>query len=768
MVPLLPALGLVVFDTLLVRRTAANRAEDELRHVVHLAATFHNRRLDDTRRFLARLAHDPAVRDSDDVSCHAVLARTVVSHDEYPNVAIVDLDGTITCSALPMAPTTRLSAQDQADVVVRAIRTAQFAIGDFTIGPISGRPVILTGYPIAEGDGSRHRALLVSVDAGWLGDFATNAILPRDATMAVIDRHGRIVSRFPNAPRFVGMSVRDNPLYPEIVRRGGNGVATGLGVDSVPRLYVFARIRDRDDGGVQFVIAGLPVTSLFDAADRSLARNLLLLLVVFAISVAIAWWLGSASVVAPVHRILDATKRIARGDLSARAAVEQMDGEMATLAAAFDHMASSLEQRSRADEAASAAHRRESDYVRHIIDVTPALVCGIQSDGTTTFVNRAVESTTGYSARELIGRNWWTTFYPGESAQIERFFAELENGPVRDHEMDLMTASGEIKTVSWNSFNKTDADGKVVEVIGFGMDTTERTRAERDRDRFEIQLRQAQKLEAIGELAAGIAHEINTPTQYIGDNMRFLSESFGTLEQVTQIFRGLTSAETDADAIPLLHDARVRMDTATLDYVLDEIPRAITQSLEGVERVSRIVRAMKDFSHPGADGRMLLDVNRAIETTLTVATNEWKYVAEVVLDLDPTLPAVTGHAGELNQVFLNLVVNAAHAIAEASDDGRLGKGLITLSTRRVGSSAEVRVSDTGTGIPEAIQARVFDPFFTTKAVGKGTGQGLAICHAVVERHHGTIAFETEVGDGTTFIVTLPFAVECPKAMGRVA
>jgi signal transduction histidine kinase len=196
--------------------------------------------------------------------------------------------------------------------------------------------------------------------------------------------------------------------------------------------------------------------------------------------------------------------------------------------------------------------------------------------------------------------------------------------------------------------------------------------------------------------------------------------------------------------------------SADIDYFRTEIPKAIDQSIDGIQRVSKIVRAMKDFSHPDMGEKTLTDLNRSIETTVTVARNEWKYVAEMKLDLDPNLPMVACITSEINQVILNLIVNAAHAIGEKAGDGAGGKGTITISTRSEGDMVEIRVADTGTGIPDSYSGRVFEPFFTTKAVGKGTGQGLAIAYNVVaKKHAGTILFETEIGKGTTFIVHLP-------------
>jgi signal transduction histidine kinase len=278
-----------------------------------------------------------------------------------------------------------------------------------------------------------------------------------------------------------------------------------------------------------------------------------------------------------------------------------------------------------------------------------------------------------------------------------------------------------------------------------------------------VQVLQAEKMIAIGQLAAGIAHEINTPTQFVGDNIRFLRQAFADLKVLLDNYAELHALARRGQVTPkVVAEVEAAITVAELDYLSEEIPKAIQQSLDGVQRVATIVRAMKEFSHPADEEPKAVDLNRAIESTITVARNEWKYVADVVTQLDPNLPPVPCSAGDINQVILNILVNAAHAIADSVGDGSGGKGTITVSTRCDGDWVEVRIKDTGTGIPEKVQSRVFEPFFTTKEVGKGTGQGLAIARSViVEKHGGTIAFETEAGVGTTFIVRLPLSTPSP-------
>lgn len=267
-----------------------------------------------------------------------------------------------------------------------------------------------------------------------------------------------------------------------------------------------------------------------------------------------------------------------------------------------------------------------------------------------------------------------------------------------------------------------------------------------------VQLLQASKLESIGQLAAGIAHEINTPSQFVNSNIVFLEEAF------TQVQTSLSSLVTAAETGNLSPDMlRSALEEADWPYFEAEIPIALQQSREGMARVTSIVQAMKEFSHPGKKEFEPVDINNLIELTATVARNEWKCCAELILDLNPDLPVVAALANEIGQVLLNLLVNAAHTITEKLSRNPDGEPYrITIKTGVIDSSVIISIADTGCGIPEQIRTKVFDPFFTTKTVGQGTGQGLAIAYDVVTRKHkGSLDFETVLGEGTTFTIRLP-------------
>jgi two-component system, NtrC family, sensor kinase len=275
----------------------------------------------------------------------------------------------------------------------------------------------------------------------------------------------------------------------------------------------------------------------------------------------------------------------------------------------------------------------------------------------------------------------------------------------------------------------------------------------------QAKLLQAQNLEAIGQLAAGIAHEVNTPAQYVTDNVSFLQRAFDKLMRLIEaqdiLIEGIRTGDTAPLALATVDTARA---TAKLDYLARQVPRAIEQSLGGLGEISAVVKAMKEFSHPSGAEKQPFDIHDVLESTSIVAKNEWKYVAELELDFDWSLPPVLLLRNEFSQVVLNLIVNAAHAIAAALPPGSADKGKIVIATKAVGLNVEVRISDTGAGIPEAVRARVFEPFFTTKEVGKGIGQGLAIAYSViVDKHGGTIAFDSREGHGTSIVISLPLS-----------
>ena len=454
-------------------------------------------------------------------------------------------------------------------------------------------------------------------------------------------------------------------------------------------------------------------------------------------------------------------------DISERKKVERERDELIQLLSetndSLEELNLELERKNRELQEQIIERKRAEEELRKakaemeiLLAIVPTVLFAVDTDGRITQWNNCAGRLLGVIRQEAIRRTIKGLNIEWEKDRILKGIEECKKKKqqVKLNDVKFRRSDGKngFLEITLNPIFKNGRE--LAGVLVLGTDLTERKE-------LEAQLTQEQKLRAIGSLSAGIAHEINTPTQYIGDNTRFLMDSFTELKGVIEKFMELLTAAKEGKVSPeLLAEVEEAVKKADVDYLMEEIPLAIQQTLEGVERVSSIVRAMKEFAHPDQGEKVLVDINKALMNTITVARNEWKYVADVETDLDPDLPLVLCLPGDLNQVFLNIIVNAAHAIADVVGDGSKGKGKITVKTRRDGDWVEIRISDTGTGIPKEIQDRIFDPFFTTKEVGKGTGQGLTIARTVVvEKHGGRIWFETEEGRGTTFIIRLPINAE---------
>lgn len=383
-------------------------------------------------------------------------------------------------------------------------------------------------------------------------------------------------------------------------------------------------------------------------------------------------------------------------------------------------------------------------YLMSLNDALPGALIGASPSGVITSGNAGVQELLGYRVGELIEAPL-SRIWPSAPDFIARCLIPGA-GLLRD-EAEWVASNGRVVPVLISASVHRDRRGQPVSLVFVALDLSERRR-------LEVELRHAQKMESLGQLSAGVAHEINTPMQFIGDNLHFIREAVMQLQPLLDALPQLRGTLASDQAA---HYARLET-AADLDFVRSRLPRALDRALEGVSRVSHIVEAMRAFSHPQTD-MAAVDLNKGLRDTLTVANNEYKYIADLVCDFG-ALPEVICNGGDMNQVFLNLIVNAAQAIAERQqrDAAADGRGRIRVATRCENGQAVIEIADDGCGIPQAIRHRVFDPFFTTKQVGKGTGQGLAISrNVVVEQHGGTLDFSTQCGIGTTFTIRIPLS-----------
>ncbi|TAN71296.1 MAG: PAS domain S-box protein [Methylobacter sp.] len=381
-----------------------------------------------------------------------------------------------------------------------------------------------------------------------------------------------------------------------------------------------------------------------------------------------------------------------------------------------------------------------------ILDTFTSAIITIDKTGIVQGFNKAAEQIFGFNTSEITGKSINCLIPSAVAAQHDGYlqrYLDTQNPTIlgKRREVDGQRKNGDIFPALL-LVNPMKIAG---ELFFFGViDDISETKA------LQAQLVQAQKLEAIGQLASGVAHEINTPIQYIGDNLSALSDNFSDIIVYQQALQDLVN-ETLKPQLDAL------VDKYDLAFILEDSPKAIQQAREGVERVAEIVKAMKTFSHiEQGQNKQTIILHEALNSALTISRNSYKYIAEIETDFSSDVGAIECYANELNQVFLNLIINAAHAIEEK----QAGMGLIRIVTRKLDDKVEVLIQDNGAGIPAEIQEKVFNLFFSTKAVGKGTGQGLSLSHSiVVEKHRGKLFFESAVGVGTTFHIQLPIKLE---------
>jgi PAS domain S-box-containing protein len=429
-------------------------------------------------------------------------------------------------------------------------------------------------------------------------------------------------------------------------------------------------------------------------------------------------------------------------------AEELLKDRTAELLKSDEELKRQTKKRKKAKRKVKEAHRE----IEQLISSLPTILIGLSREDQIIHWNAVAEKVLETPAADVIGLTLNQCDFKWDWDKVSAGIAKsrAEDCIVRVDNIHYRNTQGEERYLGLTITPFNGIDTSILGLTIIGADIT-------DRVKIEAQLHQSQKMEAIGQLAAGIAHEINTPTQFVGDNTRFLQDAFGDLVEACNLYKeSIKAAKSGSLNGERIKDIEKSFAELDIGYLEEEVPQAIRQTLKGIDRITHIVQAMKIFAHPGGGEKEPVDINKEIEKTIIITRNEWKYVAELITDFDAALPTVSCHRAEFNQVILNLIVNAAHAIADANGDHSSERGTIKISSALDGNWAEVRISDTGHGIPEEIRHRIFDLFFTTKEPGRGTGQGLAIAHSViVDKHRGKIDIETGKDRGTTFVIRLP-------------
>lgn len=467
---------------------------------------------------------------------------------------------------------------------------------------------------------------------------------------------------------------------------------------------------------------------------------------------------------AQLVRLQKAAEQVAKGDFGYQTAVRGSD-ELAQTAISFNTMSEFLNTYAqRLEEARAEAEARRAaaeDRLYDAIESMPQGVAVLEADLTIVHVNDAFCAMFGLDRSKVRpGSNYrhlpvLQDVLEGELLQPDTEQAEDS----RSEEANAIVGRMErhANPGAYRRWETKLPDGRIIQttqekmrdggIVLVESDVTNLFEAADKNRQLERDLMQKQKLESLGTLAGGVAHEINTPAQYVGDNLNFLS---GSMKDLFDCIEGLCE---DLKNCGKEEEVIRRLQKADYEYLLEEMPAAANQSLEGVGRIRDIISAVKFYAHPGATDKQQVNLNEVIRNTVIVTRNQWKYGSELDMKLDEDLPPIIANDGQMTQLLVNLIVNASDAIDSSGKDGL---GRIEIETRSLDGSVELIIRDSGTGIPEDIRAKIFDPFFTTKPPGKGTGQGLTICRNIVcDKHDGTIDARPGKNGGTEFIVTLP-------------
>jgi signal transduction histidine kinase len=693
-----------------------------------------------------------------------VLERQARIYPDFSAVAIADATGLVQHIQPLSFRRPGLSLGDRPFFGDAVRRQPQVAISDVTPSPLTGAPLVFLGAAILTSDGRvtgvAHGSLRLTAFQYFVESYLT---LPK-STVVILDRTNRVIY----TSQGLGHAHGDDLSTSAMVRRASTATMDhaysydpdGAG-DRAPQLA--ARAVMATTGWTVYVQQ--PEVVVASDVPVYFLITLALVFVVLLASV-VGARLFAATVTAPLEELVGFMRHLSLGTaetlpLPAQAPAEivaltdDVNGMQHRLRESYARLEQALADGENANrnleqltemleekvEQRTAELTTTTQFLENVLAAMPGALFVSDGQGQIHLCNEAASTLVGRPVSELTGSPLGAVFAWQHLDDAE--------SPILRGEGTLVTASGERVPVFLSSAHLAAQDAPArAGAIHIAIDI-------RDRKQLEMELHQAQKLESVGRLAAGVAHEINTPAQFVSDSVQFLKDGLRDLFVLVARYRDLHRAVLDGG--PVREEAAkvsAAERDADLEYLIEHVPGAIDRSIDGLGRVTAIVKSMKDFAHPDRKEMVAVDLNQGIRSTLIIAKNEYKYVADVEADYGQ-LPPVICHGGDVNQVVLNIIVNAAHAIADVVA-GTNHRGRIGIETCREGDWAVIRISDTGGGIPQAIRGRVFDPFFTTKGVGKGTGQGLAIARSIVaDRHRGQVSFETEPGHGTTFTIRLP-------------
>lgn len=677
------------------------------------------------------------------LSCE-VLKKYKEKYDFFESISLVDEDGNTVCS----------SAKELIGktVLVEESFLKEAIKGNSNLSTIfkseqTGKYVIAAAVPVFS-KASRKGILFGVIDLKKMSDlFVTGLKIGKTGYCYIVDKNGSVLVH-PIETEIGNINLFSYAFGREIMSKKEGFMSYTM--DGLQKMIFFRR----DDFLHWVVVAGVPTEEIFASVNRVGfvdIMNTFFFIVIALIGVVILY---NQVIAKQIKILISGIGKYGKGRERVRIEGNFYE-EFNEIVVSFNRMADNLEYSMVSIEELKHSQRRFGD----IVESTGDWIWELDVKGRYTYSSAMVKRVLGYASEEIIGRYCYEFF--DENSEEKKFqkavyeiFATNQNRI--GFRNKLVKKNGNIVIVETNGVAIFNTENKIIGYRGVDRNITKRVEEEEERISLEKDLQQSKKLESIGTLAAGIAHEINTPIQFIGDNIHFLADGLNDLFKLINNFSGLLHLVVkEGKKIDVMELKQKYENEIDLVFLENEVPECIHQTEDGLARVSKIVSAMKSFSHVSDERKQLVDINKAIETAVIVSSNEWKYAAEIKMDFDPELPAVMCFIGDINQVIMNMILNATHAIEDLKNNS---KGTITITTRCNEKSVIVSITDMGKGIPEEIHDKILLPFFTTKEVGKGTGQGLSMAYSViVEKHGGKLTFDSIVGEGTTFFIELPLS-----------
>jgi PAS domain S-box-containing protein len=714
LVGLLPALGIILYSGMERREHDIKIAHERVVALARGLAAKQEGITASTKQMLEAISQVPEVQNMDRRGCEKFFTDLNKKNPIYSIIATIKPDGRMFASSVPFS--TGVNYSDR-KYFRDAIKTMDFSLGEYSVGRATKLQTFHFAYPITE----KNKKIIGVVIAGFRLDMYKDFMTPREESegfvIGVTDHKGIRLYRYPDPDSDItGIGAIVSPAtLNHIIGSSKEGSYEGIGSDGTLRIYAFKQLSLSEfSQPYMYVLAGVSKEKALLEASTTLKRNLIFLGLTAFLALAATWLFGNVTVVNRLNKLMSASRRFGSGDLSMRTNLSYDAGEFGQLAKAFDEMATSLETRGK-------ALLDSEKLYRTLAEKSFAGVYVVQN-GEFRFINDNAASFAGYSPDDLIGKKSDTIVHPEDRYVVKENARKMLRGERNaPYEFRIL---GKQKQIRWimETVTSITFDGKPA-ILGNSMDITEQKQAQDVQYRLETQLRQAQKMEAIGTLAGGIAHDFNNILTAMICNTEMAYEAAKTKKR-----RGY----------------------------LDEVLNASYRAKDLISRILTFSRQQEQKKHP-------VEINQIFKEGIKLLRSSIPTTIQIRCHISSQPAMVLADPTQIYQILLNLCTNAADAMREKGGTMEVQLSNVNLSPEGIphdhglkpGNYAKLSVADTGGGIDPTIIERIFDPFFTTKAPGKGTGLGLSVVYGIVKDHNGAVDVFSEPEKGTSFSVYLP-------------